>query len=433
MSDQPRQPWWRTVAGVAVVDTSPLRRHRQFRLLTGGQLVALAGSELTAVAIPYQVYRETHSSLAVGLVSLVGLICLLIAAPIGGSWADKHDRRTIALVFDGALALVTTGLVINSLAHHPSVIVLFVLSGAVSTLYGLQRPSTDAMVPRIVPIEDLKSATILSSIASRVGAISGPPIAGLLIAVVGLPATYAINVATFAISLAAFTRMAPLPSATPVSEGSTGGFREGLRYAMSQPVLIGTYLVDINAMFFGMPTALFPATAAHLGGPGVLGLLYAAPEVGALVVNLTSGWAHAVHRHGRAVIIAATIWGVGIVGFGLAPHLGWALAALILAGGADMASGIFRSTIWNETVPDDMRGRMSGLAMLSWSTGPALGGVESGLVAELVGLRASIISGGLLCVVGTGILAAALPTFRRYDARQRPSAQPPEPDGSVSG
>jgi MFS family permease len=206
----------------------------------------------------------------------------------------------------------------------------------------------------------------------------------------------------------------PPPEAEPPS---LERILEGLRYAGSRPELMGTYVVDIVAMFFGMPMALFPAVASHLGGAGVLGLLYAAPAVGSLIATVTSGWAARVHRHGAAVCIAAAIWGVGIVGFGLAPNLALALLGLIVAGGADMLSGIFRGTIWNQTIPDHLRGRLAGIEQVSYSTGPLLGNVESGAVASLAGVRASIISGGVLCVAGVAVAILALPAFWRYDNR----------------
>ncbi|MGH2345045.1 MAG: MFS transporter, partial [Chloroflexota bacterium] len=192
---------------------------------------------------------------------------------------------------------------------------------------------------------------------------------------------------------------------------------EGIRYARGRPELIGTYVVDMTAMFFGMPTALFPALAPHYGGTGVLGLLYAAPAAGSLIAGVTSGWAGRVHRHGQAVIFAAAGWGAAIALFGLVNSLPFALFFLALAGAADEISGIFRGTIWNQTIPDNLRGRLAAIEMLSYASGPSLGNLESGTVASLVGVRATVVSGGLLCVVGVALLAAALPAFRAYDGQ----------------
>jgi MFS family permease len=201
---------------------------------------------------------------------------------------------------------------------------------------------------------------------------------------------------------------------------------EGLRYAASRQELVGTYVVDINAMFFGMPMALFPALAERYGGTAVVGLLFAAPGAGSILATLTSGWAARVHRHGRAVVLAAAGWGAAIVGFGLAHALWLALLCLAVAGGADAVSGIFRATIWNETIPDRLRGRLAGVEMISWSTGPMLGNTEAGLAAGLFGLEASVVAGGVLCLAGSFALAAALPRFWSYVSPGAPVLVPPD-------
>lgn len=257
-----------------------------------------------------------------------------------------------------------------------------------------------------------------------VGAIGGPAIAGVLIATVGLPATYGLDIATFLVSLVALARMRAVPPPENAERPSLRGILDGIRYARSRQELVGTYAVDIVAMFFGMPMALYPAFANEFGGPGVLGLLYAAPSAGALAATLTSGWVSRIHRHGMAVVVAAICWGIGITAFGLAPSLPIALAALAFAGGADLVSGIFRATIWNQTIPDHLRGRLAGIEQVSYSSGPLLGNVESGVAAALVGVRGAIVSGGVLCVVGVAATAALLPLFRAYDARAGAEAAP---------
>ena len=193
---------------------------------------------------------------------------------------------------------------------------------------------------------------------------------------------------------------------------------EGLRYARSRPELIGTYLVDMAAMFFGMPMALFPALAVRFGGSAALGALYAAPSAGAFLATLTSGWTGRVHRHGRAISIAAALWGLAIVGFGLAPWLWLALLGLAAAGAADMVSGIFRMTMWNRTIPDHLRGRLASIELLSYTSGPLLGNAEAGAAASLLGVRASVVSGGALCVVAVAATATAIPAFWAYDAHR---------------
>jgi MFS family permease len=221
--------------------------------------------------------------------------------------------------------------------------------------------------------------------------------------------------------------MRAVPPPPGAERPSLRGVVEGFRYAVGRPELVGTYGVDLIAMFFGVPVALFPAFAEEFGGAEVLGLLYAAPALGALVATVTSGWTGRIHRHGMAVVWAAMGWGLAVTAFGFAPNLALALAALALAGGADMISGIFRGTIWNTTIPDHLRGRLAGIEQVSYSAGPLLGNLESGVVAAFAGVRASIVSGGILCVVGVGLAALALPAFRAYDARDHLTATPAEP------
>jgi MFS family permease len=407
----------RRLLRLAAIDTGPLRRRRDFRLLWIGQGVSFFGSMITYVAIPYQAYQLSGSSLVVGLLGLAELAPLLAAAFIGGALADAFDRRRMMQVTELSFAAASLVLVGNALLPHPELWVLFVMSALLATLDGLQRPSLDALTPRLVERDELVAAGALSSFRMTIGMIAGPAIGGVLVATAGVPATYAVDTATFVVSLAALRMMRGVPPPPEAEPPSLERILEGLRYARSRPELMGTYVVDIVAMFFGMPMALFPAEASHLGGASVLGLLYAAPAVGSLAATVTSGWAAHVHRHGAAVCVAAAVWGVGIIGFGLAPDLALALLGLVVAGGADMLSGIFRGTIWNQTIPDHLRGRLAGIEQVSYSTGPLLGNVESGAVASLAGVRASIVSGGVLCVAGVAVAILALPAFWRYDAR----------------
>jgi MFS family permease len=317
-----------------------------------------------------------------------------------------------------AMCLVTGALVVDSLSTHPRLWVLFAAGLAAASIDGLQRPSLDAMVPRLVPTEELPAAAALLSLNGNLGMVAGPPVAGVLIVALGLPITYGLDVATFFVSLIALALMRAVPP-PPESEGlSFRAIADGLRYARSRQDLIGSYLIDMNAMFFGIPTALFPQMASHFGGAAVLGVLYAAPSAGSLLVTLTSGWARRLRHHGRVVAFSAGIWGLGIIGFGFAKSLPLAVAGLVVAGGADMVSGLCRTTMWNQSIPDLLRGRLASVEMLSYSSGPTLGNVEAGLVESFAGLRASIVSGGVLCVVGTIVLAAALPRFWNYDATE---------------
>ena len=407
----------RRLVRLAAMDLGPLRRRRDFRLLFVGQGLSFFGSMLTYVAIPYQAYDLTGSTLVLGLLAAVELPPILVAAFVGGALADAVDRRRLVQLAELGLAACTALLLVNALLPEPRLWPLFVLGAVMAGLVGIQRPPLDAMEPRLVPPEELPAASALGSFRSNLGMVAGPPVAGVLIATVGLPATFAVDLVTFAASLVVLNLMRAMPPPPEGARPSLRGIVEGVRYARSRPELLGTYGVDFVAMFFGMPMALYPAFAAEFGGPEVLGLLYAAPSAGALVATLTSGWTGRVHRHGMAVIVAALGWGVGITALGLAPSLWLACLALGFAGACDMVSGIFRSVIWNQTIPDHLRGRLAGIEQVSYSSGPLLGDLEAGVVAAIAGVRASIVSGGVLCVAGVAVLALALPAFRRYDAR----------------
>jgi MFS family permease len=411
---------------LATIDVGPLRRHRDFRLLFAGQAVSFFGSMVTYVAIPYQVFQLTGSSLLVGLLGLAELAPLIVTALVGGALADAVDRRRMVRLAELGLSLAAGVLLVNALLPEQQVWLLFVVASAMAALDGIQRPSLDALTPRLVERHELPAAGALDSFRGNIGMIAGPAVAGVVIATGGLAVTYAIDVGTFVFSLALLSLMRAVPPPPEAEPPSIRRIVEGLRYARSRDELVGTYAVDLVAMFFGMPLALFPAFAEDLGGASVLGLLYAAPSVGSLLATLTSGWVSRVHRHGLAVIFAAVGWGLAVTVLGFASSLPLALGALVAAGAADMISGIFRSTIWNQTIPDHLRGRLAGIEQLSYSAGPLLGNVESGVVAALAGVRASIVSGGILCVVGVAVAAMALPGFRAYDAR-RNGAPSPEP------
>jgi MFS family permease len=403
---------------LAVVDIGPLRRRREFRLLFIGQTVSFLGSMVTFVAIPFQAYELTGSSLVVGLISLAELVPILVTAFVGGLLADAVDRRRMVLLSELGMMASAAILFANSLSDDPKLWALFVVAALDAAFYGIQRPSLDALTPRLVERDELAAASALASFRGTFGALVGPALAGGLIAVIGLPATYGFDMATYAFSLVVLLRMRAVPPPPDAERPSLRGMLEGLRYARRRPELLGTYFVDMAAMFFGIPEALFPAFAKELGGgPGVLGLLYAAPAAGALLASATSGWVSRVHRHGLAVILAASAWGGAVAGFGLSSSIVLALALLAVAGFADMVSGIFRTTIWNQTIPDHLRGRLAGVEMVSYTSGPLLGDVEAGVVASFAGIRASAVSGGILCVASVAALAAALPGFRRYDAR----------------
>jgi MFS family permease len=368
------------------------------------------------VALPFQIYQLTGSSFAVGLLGLAELLPLLATVFLGGMLADVIDRRRIGIITDIALALGSIMLVLLALTTA-SLWSLFVIAGWMSAVSGLQRPAIESLTPRLVERDELPAAASLTAVRGSVGMIAGPALGGVLIAAAGLSATYLVDVASYAVSLVCLSMIRAVPPAVDAERPSMKALREGFRYAASRPELIGTYTVDFVAMVFGMPLALFPALADQLGGASALGLMYAAPAVGALLASLTSQWTPRVHRHGRAIMIAAAVWGAAIVAFGLSPRLWPALACLALAGGADAVSGIFRMTMWNQTIPDALRGRLASIEMVSYSSGPLLGHVEAGAVAAAFGVQASVVSGGALCIIAVLACGAMLPRFVSYDER----------------
>lgn len=421
------------------MDLSPLRESRDLRLLFFGGGVSFFGSMLTAVALPYQAYRLTHSSLIVGLLSLADLAALLLTGLLGGALADAVDRRRLVRATEAGLAVFSAVLLGNSLLARPQLWVLFAASFAIAALDGLQTPSLEAMVPRLVSADQLPAASAIMSARVQVGMIASPAIAGVLIAAGGLPITYGVDAATFAVSLITLTMLAATPPPPEDARIDLRSIVDGLRYARSRKDLLGSYLVDINAMFFGYPNALLPQLASRMGGASSLGLLYAAPAVGSAVVTLTSGWTSRVEHHGRMITAGAAAWGLGIVALGLVgslrPAILWpALLCLAVAGAGDMVSGLGRTTMWNQSIPDSLRGRLAGVELLSYSSGPTLGNVESGLVESFAGLRTSIVSGGVACVVGTALVAAAMPAFWNYQAsRGRRQREEPTESGSCAG
>ncbi|HET9731229.1 MAG TPA: MFS transporter [Acidimicrobiales bacterium] len=396
------------------VDLSPLRR-RQVRLVVGGQGLSTLAAAILAVALPFELFRLTRSSFAVGLLGAVEVVPLAATALLGGLAADSRDRRRVVLWATAAGLLVPVALSVADLRRGVSGWMLYLAAGVAFTTQGLARPSLEAVLPRVAGPGELAPAIAASSMAGGAAMVGGAAGAGALIAWRGPAAAYLAAAGTGLAAVILLLRLTAPASGSP-GELSIGALREGVSYAASRPELLGTYLVDVVAMVFGMPLAVMPAVAARMGSASALGLLYAAPSAGAILAAALSGRAVTVARHGRAVILAAGFWGAAIVGFGFAPDLATSLVCLAAAGAADMVSGLFRQRIWNETIPDRLRGRLAGLEMLSYTLGPALGNVEAGGVAALAGVRVCVVSGGLACVAGCAALAGALPALWSYEA-----------------
>jgi MFS family permease len=398
------------------IDLSPLRDYPYFRRLWIGQSISFLGGEITIVAMPFQVYELTHSTLVLGLFSLTQLVPLLTLTAIGGAFADARDRRRLLLVTETAEALAVGGLAVNAALPHPSLGVLFVLATVASSCFSVGVSAMRALPARLVPEEAFVAASALDGIYYGIGGIAGPAIAGLLIKFFGLTSVYAIDSMSFVASLVAIVGLPAMPPLDEVTAPGLQAIREAFRFLVSQKAMLGFFVVDTNAMVFGMPIALFPAIAdRHFGDATLVGYLYAAPAAGALAASLMSGWAAHVRRQGVVVVVAASAWGAAIALFAFADRLWLALVLIGIAGFADQISAIFRNAMLLAMTPDGLRGRMIGVEFMQVASAPSLGNLEAGALASLTSIRFSVASGGILCIIGCVASALAFPALLRYE------------------
>ncbi len=405
-----------------VADLSPLRDSPGFRRLFLGYGASIVGTQVTTVAVALQVYALTRSSLAVGAIGIVALAPLIVFGLYGGAIADAVDRRRLVLLTSAGSAAVSLLLALQALLHLDQLWLLYGLVAVQAAFGAVDTPTRRATVPRLVGPAQIPAATALLQVVFTLGIVVGPLVAGTLVAAGGYAAAYVVDLAAFAVGAAAISGLPPLP---PEGGGRPAGLRsvvEGLAFLRSRSVLLTVFLVDLDAMIFGMPRALFPALAAeHFhGGPRIAGYLYAAPAGGALLASLLSGWLPAIRRQGLGMLVAVACWSVAIAAFGLARALWPALALLVVAGAADTISVVFRSSIVQLVTPDAMLGRLSGVNMVVGAGGPGLGDLEAGAVATAFGTTVAVVSGGLACLAGVLVLAFAVPAFARYDARSAP-------------
>lgn len=398
-------------------DLSPWRSSRDFRYLWYSGLASVFGSFLTFVALPLQLKELTGSAAAVGALGLVQLLPLLVFGLYGGALADAFDRRRLIVLSEAAMAVVALGLLANALLPSPRVWPLYAAAALTNALTGIQRPALDALIPRLVPHGQLTAAVALSSLRWQLGGIAGPALAGVVIATTGVGAAYGLHALTFTASLLLALRLRPAPPAREAARPSLRGVVEGARYAWGRKELLGTYAVDTVATLMAFPIALFPFLAERLDAQWALGLLYSTLPLGSLLVSLASGWTGRIHRHGRAVVLCALGFGAAVMAAGLVESVWLVLVLLTVAGGFDMVSGIFRATMWHQTIPDELRGRLAGIELLSYTAGPQLGQVRAGGMAALTSVRTSLWAGGALCVLGLGLLTLTLPKLWSYDAR----------------
>ncbi|GAA2201257.1 MULTISPECIES: MFS transporter [Streptomyces] len=412
--DPPRRGWRRWA-----MDTRPLRIPA-YRRLWSSTIVTAVGSQLTAVAVPKQIYDITHSSAWVGYASLAGLLPMVAFALWGGAVADTVDRRKLLLVTNTGIAATSLLFWAQAVSGLDSVVVLMVLLALQQAFFGLNAPARTASIARLVPAEQLPAANALGSTVMQTGLVAGPLLAGVLIPVIGLPELYLIDALALCVTVWAVVRLPALP---PLGEAVArrAGVREiaaGFRYISRHKVLLLSFLADIVAMVFGMPRALFPELAAHTYGSYgegfALGVLFAGIPVGAVLGGLFSGVFSRARRHGWMVIGAVVGWGVAVAGFGLSGNLWLAVACLVVAGVADMVSMVFRGAILLSAATDEMRGRMQGVFTVVVAGGPRLADVLHGTAGSVFGPRAAVAGGGALVVVAMLALAGAVPALRRY-------------------
>lgn len=397
-----------------LIDISPLRKYKDFRWLYYGQFVSLIGSMISYVAVPYQVYQLTKNNAMVGALGIVQLVPMVVFSLLGGTFADRLDRKKL-LIYSELLMFVIMGLFTwNSMRGEPSVTMIFILMGVLQALNGFHRPAMEAMTQQMVDKKDYPQVGALTSFRYSICAIVGPSIGGVVIAKFGIAEGYLIDAVTFLVAILCILKISLIPNPATSKKSPLGDMKDGLIFAISKPELMGTYIIDIVAMTFAYPIALYPAMSEIWGGAEMAGWLFSAMSVGALVSALFSGWANHVNLRGRGVVISATLWGVFIAGTAYSQSFIVVFIFLVLAGGADMFSALFRKVIWNETIPNYMRGRLSGIEMVSYMSGPLLGNARAGYIASKTSVHTSLLSGGLLCVLAVILTAFFLPQFWKY-------------------
>jgi MFS family permease len=420
-----------------ILDVSPLRRDPDFRRIWTGQGISAIGNQITRITLPFQVYALTGSPLAIAALTACQLVPIVLFSLGGGSIADAVDRRRLLLVTQVAMAmasLMLAAIALGVLGAQPPLAAILVVAFVAAGVGAVDQPTRTSAIPRLVPPERLPAAIALNQLSGQTAQVIGPAVGGLLIATVDVGGAYLVDVATFSASLVAIVGMRPLPPLPGAARPGLAAVREGLAFARRNRLLLSTFVIDLNAMIFGMPAALFPVLALEVFhvGPEGFGLIAAAPGFGAFFGALLSGWVARVRDVGRAIIAAVVVWGAAIAAFGLATFsFPLALAFLAIAGAADVLSAVFRSTAVQLETPDQLRGRVSALHILVVTSGPRLGDLEAATLASVVGAQASVVSGGVLCILGVAVVARIFPELAAYRPRilAGPAGPAPGPAG----
>ena len=397
------------------IDLTPLKKYPDFRNLWAAGLISYLGSMITYVAIPFQIKELTNSYLAVGIVGAIELVPLIVFGLYGGVLADSVNRKKMVWATEAGAMLLVALLLANSMLWEPKVWVIYIAAGLFAVVDGLQRPSADAMLPRLVGHQYLPAATALMSLRWQLGLIVGPTVGGIIFSTFSISAGFAVDMATYVVALVFLARVRSMPSSKEAKKPSLAALLDGVKYAFSRQDLLGTYIIDLAAMTLAMPMALYPFWADQLNAPWALGMFYSAITVGSVLVTVTSGWTTRYRFHGRAVILAAIGWGLAIAVAGLSTSLVLVLLFLTIAGAFDMISALFRANMWNQTIPDHFRGRLAGIELLSYSVGPLAGQLRAATIASATSLSFSVTSGGVLCAIVVAFLAFFLPKMWKYD------------------
>ena len=419
---------WRSV----LVDIEPIRRDREFRMLWLGQLVNNLGRQVTVVALPFELWQLTHSSLSIGVLALVQLVPILVFSLAGGALADAIDRRRLLLATQAVLAITSLGLALLAIQPNPPIVAIYGVAFIAAGVGAVDQPARSSAIPRLVPRERLAAAIAANWLSGVTVSIAGPVAAGVLIATSGVATAFAFDAATFIASLTALLLMAPIPPHPGAARPGLRSIAEGLRFARSRPVILATFAIDLNDMIFGMPSSLMPQLALTVFNTGAAGygLLNAAPAVGALIGTAFSGWVGRLRRPGRGVAVAVATWGVAIAAFGLVTwSFPLALACFAVAGAADVVSAVLRGSIVQLSTPDHLRGRVSSIQSLVVTSGPRLGDAEAAGVAALAGPQFSVISGGVMCLAGLLFVLRKFPQLLTYE-HQGVSPSGPEPESA---
>ena len=419
-------------ARALLLDVSPLRFDRDFRWLWSGQVVGGIGNQITRIVLPYQAYVLTGSTLAIAALTLCQLVPILVVSLGAGSLADALDRRRVMLAAQAGQALCSAALVWLALQPNPPLPAIFLVALVAAGLTATEQPARSSAVPRLVPEERLPAAIALGQLNFQIASVVGPAIGGVLLATIGIAGAYAVDVVTFGASILAALAIAPIPPLGNVPRPGLGAIREGLAFAARRRVILSTFVIDLDAMIFGMPQSLFPVLALDVFkvGPTGFGLLAAAPAIGALLGALLSGWVVRIRRLGWSVIVAVAVWGGAITAFGLATFSAstvafvFALVFLAIAGAADVLSAVFRSTIVQLATPDELRGRISSLYMMVVTSGPRLGDIEAAAAASVIGAQLSALSGGVLCLLGVFVVARLYPELAAHEKAKQTAPEP---------